>query len=241
MVDIHADGTDSPCLDEGQRRDHARLHAAVGQQGLVARREQQVGPGREQIPEPLIPGSGAGCAAGATGTAMGTGTIASWAMSVSSASTSATVSPCSLRRAGRTSTVRYSASSASDTTKGNVAASMPSRMRATGDAALPVSRPATTTLVSTTTAWRLTTRVAPPEPRPGPRQWPRPRKLAVCPRTTHQLARVFARLDAIEVQTFVDQLPDGLVTTNGRLLQCLVACLGQGDGQTAHTSLTLVL
>ena len=83
--------------------------------------------------------------------------MACWAMSVSSVSTSGTVSPCSLRSAGRTSTARYSASNASDTTNGKAAASMPSRMRATGDMVLPVSRPATTTFVSTMAAGRLTT------------------------------------------------------------------------------------
>jgi hypothetical protein len=63
----------------------------------------------------------------------------------------------------------------------------------------------------------------------------------VCSRPAHELACVFPRLDAVEIQTFVDQLPDGLVALRGRFFERPVTRLGQGDGQTTHASLTLVL
>jgi hypothetical protein len=68
---------------------------------------------------------------------------------------------------------------ASDTTNGKAAANMPSRMRATGDVALPVRSPATTTLVSMMTACRLTTCAAPPAHAPAPLQVPG-RRAACC-------------------------------------------------------------
>ena len=60
-------------------------------------------------------------------------------------------------------------------------------------------------------------------------------------RAAHEVARILPRLDAVEVQALVDQLPDGLVALRGRFLERPVTGFGQGDGQTAHASLILVL
>ena len=78
---------------------------------------------------------------------------------------------------------------------------------ATGDVSRLVSNPATTTFVSTMTGGRLTVcgalvgfELAAPS----------------CP--PHQAVCVVSRLDAVEVQTFIDQLPDGL----GALGRCFL-------------------
>jgi len=60
------------------------------------------------------------------------------------------------------------------------------------------------------------------------------------PRAAHEVTRIVARLDAIEVQTLIDQLPDGLVALRGGFFQRPIAGLGQSNRQSAHASLILV-
>jgi hypothetical protein len=65
-------------------------------------------------------------------------------------------------------------------------------------------------------------------------------QLAVRPGLADQVERLLARLDALELQAFVNQLPNGFTALGGSLFQRAVAGLGQGDGQATHGILTLV-
>jgi hypothetical protein len=54
------------------------------------------------------------------------------------------------------------------------------------------------------------------------------------PHLGHQIGGAHRRLDARTVEAFLDRGADRLAATRGRLLESLIALVGQRDGQPHH-------
>ena len=64
-------------------------------------------------------------------------------------------------------------------------------------------------------------------------------KPAKAARPPNQFCRFVARLDAIKIQAFVNQLPDRLPAQGGGFFQRAVARLRKGDGEARHSGYLL--